>query len=227
MGNKKIKTPQNFNNTEFTSEDNDGVNFNGVEIIGSIKEKFKPNKVIKSSIQLAITSKGEASFESTNEPNFRSDFSAVFLNSLDTRFNDLYSRIETLIVEKKKDEIIKCLQIIDKKIKNIELGKNNMIHLDIGISRLIPINMQGDGIIKLAKIVSNIHRAKNGILLIDEIDNGLHFSTLKEIWVLLITYAKKYNVQIFTTTHSIETIKYFSEAITELDINENQKIIIN
>jgi AAA15 family ATPase/GTPase len=52
---------------------------------------------------------------------------------------------------------------------------------------------------------------KNGILLIDEIENGFHFSSLKVLWKALLKTSKAYDVQIFATTHSYECIAALSE----------------
>jgi hypothetical protein len=44
-------------------------------------------------------------------------------------------------------------------------------------------------------------------LLIDEIENGLHYSVLKKVWKAIAQYARKSNSQIVTTTHSWESIE--------------------
>lgn len=44
------------------------------------------------------------------------------------------------------------------------------------------------------------------MLLIDEIENGLHHSVLPIIWKGLFLAAKEFDVQIFATTHSWECI---------------------
>ena len=52
---------------------------------------------------------------------------------------------------------------------------------------------------------------KNGILLLDEAESGLHYSTQQELWRLIFELADKYNVQVFATTHSNDCIKSFAE----------------
>jgi len=42
--------------------------------------------------------------------------------------------------------------------------------------------------------------------LIDEIDAGLHFSVLPEVWRIIVAASVEYSVQIFATTHSYECI---------------------
>ena len=53
------------------------------------------------------------------------------------------------------------------------------------------------------------------MLLIDEIENGLHYSLLLEIWRYLFKFARQLNVQLFVTTHSWECIEAFQKATVE------------
>jgi AAA15 family ATPase/GTPase len=50
------------------------------------------------------------------------------------------------------------------------------------------------------------------ILLIDEIENGLHHSVLSTIWQGLFHAAEEMDVQIFATTHSWECVLAADEA---------------
>lgn len=47
-----------------------------------------------------------------------------------------------------------------------------------------------------------IVNARNGFLLVDEIDTGLHFSAMYDMWKLIWKTAKRLNVQVFATTHN-------------------------
>lgn len=53
---------------------------------------------------------------------------------------------------------------------------------------------------------------QNGVVLIDEIENGLHHSVLAKVWEGIFQWAIKYNVQVFASTHSIECIHAFHHA---------------
>ena len=46
-----------------------------------------------------------------------------------------------------------------------------------------------------------------GILLIDEIDTGLHYSLIEQLWGALIELSRQLDVQIFATTHSSDCIR--------------------
>jgi AAA15 family ATPase/GTPase len=56
---------------------------------------------------------------------------------------------------------------------------------------------------------------KDGILLIDEIENGIHYSVQHELWQLIFRLASRLNVQVFATTHSWDCIEGFQKATQE------------
>jgi AAA15 family ATPase/GTPase len=51
---------------------------------------------------------------------------------------------------------------------------------------------------------------ENGILLIDDIELSLHYTTYHYLWAVLILLSEHFNFQIFATTHSIEMIASFA-----------------
>jgi predicted ATPase len=86
-----------------------------------------------------------------------------------------------------------------------------MIYFDIGIDRLIPIQIMGDGIIRLLSFLVTIANTENGVVLIDEIENGFHYSVLANVWESIYDAAKQYNAQIFATSHSYECVRAFNK----------------
>ncbi len=72
----------------------------------------------------------------------------------------------------------------------------------------------GDGLLKLLSLILSISLNKNGIVLIDEIENGLHHSIMEKTWDIIISHAKKNNCQVIATTHSYECIKAANDGIS-------------
>ncbi|MEQ8996295.1 MAG: AAA family ATPase [Coleofasciculus sp. B1-GNL1-01] len=66
----------------------------------------------------------------------------------------------------------------------------------------VPIGSMGDGIWRMLGLALSTVSAKGGVLLVDEIDTGLHFTAMEDMWKLLLETAKKLNVQVFATTHN-------------------------
>ncbi len=129
------------------------------------------------------------------------------------------------IVKKKQEgEILETLRIIEPRIKDIQLvGQEIMV--DIGMPQRLPINVLGDGIRKLLYIIVLIFESANGILLIDEIDNGLHFSVMKKLWSTIFSVAIKNNVQLFISTHSVDIIKGLADCLSEEHQKENRELV--
>lgn len=127
---------------------------------------------------------------------------------------DFQTSIEGLVnVMKNKDEkfIIDALRLIEPKLKDFVVSQDDVL-VDIGYSKRIPINMMGDGARKILSILTTIYECKKGIVLIDEISNGFHYSVMKDVWLAVINAAKRNDVQIFATTHDIDSIRGLRDA---------------
>lgn len=74
-----------------------------------------------------------------------------------------------------------------------------------GIDEPLPLKSMGDGITRLFHIIVALVNARNGILLIDEFENGLHWSVQPKVWDIVFQLSEKLNVQVFATTHSHES----------------------
>ena len=76
----------------------------------------------------------------------------------------------------------------------------------------VPLRSLGDGVNRVLEIALCLVSAEKGLLLIDEFENGLHYSIQPQIWKFVFDFAKKLNVQVFATTHSFDCIQAFQEA---------------
>ena len=109
----------------------------------------------------------------------------------------------------KQETIVTFLRIIEPRLKSLSsvaLGDTSLIHGDIGLSRKIPVSYMGDGISRLLSIILAIATTKNGVVLIDECENGLHHSVMPKIWRAIGQAAREYNCQVIGTTHSYECL---------------------
>ena len=139
---------------------------------------------------------------------YKENLKGAYVNP-QTIFIDIQKRFDEIQVRKQIESIVDVLKEIDDSLVDISLGKD-VIYCDIGLDRLMPINVMGDGMYRLLAIVLAISTQQDGILLIDEIDTGLHYSAQEILWNVIFKSAKKFNVQIFASTHSLECIKAFS-----------------
>ena len=84
-----------------------------------------------------------------------------------------------------------------------------------GIDEPVPLRSLGDGMQRVLGMILALVNAKDGMLLIDEFENGLHYSVQPDIWRLIFKIAHRLNVQVFATTHSWDCIKAFQKAAVE------------
>lgn len=78
-------------------------------------------------------------------------------------------------------------------------------------SRRVALSSLGDGMTRVFQIALKIFSAKDGFLLIDEFENGLHYSVQEKVWNLIFEMAQRLNIQVFATTHSRDCIQAFSK----------------
>ena len=79
----------------------------------------------------------------------------------------------------------------------------------------VPLNSLGDGMLRVLQLVLKIFSARGGFLLIDEFENGLHYSVQEKIWTLLFELAHKLDIQVFATTHSWDCIENFAKVVAD------------
>lgn len=129
-----------------------------------------------------------------------------------------------------QEEVVgKALKIIEPNFENLvfvkselktgfqarkEFERKPMVKLK-QTDRPVPLNSLGDGMLRVLQLVLKIFPAKGGFLLIDELENGLHYSSLEKVWSLLFEMAEKLQIQIFATTHSWDCIESFSRVANE------------
>jgi predicted ATPase len=112
----------------------------------------------------------------------------------------------------------RILATVDSRIKKVRIDPGddgNQVVVDIGLSELLPLSQAGQGVYRLAAILADIIGEQPSVLLIDEIENGLHHSVQKQVWMGLAEVAKELNVQIFATTHSGECLHAAHKAFLE------------
>lgn len=168
------------------------------------------NRQFETSFLIAKKNETEIEQRIKLDSRYKETLSCRYLNS---KFN-FYTSIEGLVnVLTNKDEafIVDALRLIEPDMKDIILSQNEVL-VDIGYDKRIPINMMGDGARKLLAILTTIYECKNGIVLIDEISNGFHYSVMKDLWLAVINAATRNNVQIYATTHDIDSIKGLRDA---------------
>jgi AAA15 family ATPase/GTPase len=99
--------------------------------------------------------------------------------------------------------------------------KNNVI-LKLKLKdRQTPVLLSslGEGLNRYIAVLCAIWASKDGFLLIDEVENGIHYTNYKKLWHIIFQASAEANCQLFITSHSKECIEAFNEV--QLEDNNN------
>lgn len=124
----------------------------------------------------------------------------------------LSSHLSDLTINKEEEKLTDIIKQLDPRIKSLSLDSGGRVHFDLGesFSTLASINHAGEGVQRLLSVAAAIADNGGGTVLIDEIDNGLHYSALRILWKGIIQAAREYDVQVFATTHSAEALRHLT-----------------
>jgi len=137
---------------------------------------------------------------------------------LGTHFRSLQEdavRFSNLERVRRQDEVLTALQILEPRLSRLAVLVTSgvpMVCGDVGLETLVPLPLMGEGMVRLLSMVLAIANASGGTVLIDEIENGLHYSVMIEVWKAIAHAARQSNAQIFATTHSWECVEAAHEA---------------
>jgi AAA15 family ATPase/GTPase len=158
-----------------------------------------------------------------------------FLTPFSLTSSDMASLFDNIVLSPLEDLIIESLKIIEPKIERIaSVGSGKYLTSNnLGVrggflikiknhDQPIPIGSLGDGFWRMLGLVLAMVNLENGILLVDEIDSGLHFTVMTDMWKVVWETAKKLNIQVFATTHSRDCWQSLAELITEEKITDNE-----
>ncbi len=135
-----------------------------------------------------------------------------------------FSRLEKA---NRLEEVVDALRVVEPRLKRLTVlasGKGSMIYGDVGSQHLMPVSLMGEGILRMLSIAMSIVNNKGGLVLVDEIENGLHYSVLPGLWKMIFETARRLDVQVFAATHSDECIQAASQTIQELKLLDDLRL---
>lgn len=89
------------------------------------------------------------------------------------------------------------------------------LYLEDARSGYLPLSAFGDGIRRVLTLALALPRAAGGLLLIDEVETGLHVSMLGPVYAWIVRACEELNIQLFATTHSLEAL----DALLDADVS--------
>lgn len=133
----------------------------------------------------------------------------------DLMTSNLANDLTELFRRNKKDVVLSLLKLFDNRIYGIEILTDDVYIGFDGMAEMLPAKMIGDGLRRYLGIVASAANPMIDMMLIDEIDNGLHYSAYKKLWEAIFALATITNKQVFVTTHSKETLYRLNEMLEE------------
>ena len=124
------------------------------------------------------------------------------------------------MLKEEKQRLLDLLRLFDERIMGIELGMRYgepVTFVELEDAGLVPISTFGEGIKKVLTLACSIVKMRRGVLLIDEFETGIHKRALTQVAQWLTSVIKRYEVQVFLTTHSKDAIDALISAQQDYD----------
>ena len=114
--------------------------------------------------------------------------------------------ISALIVHKQMDQLVPFLRRVNARITNVSTS-GDLAYADIGLDRMVPLNAFGSGMVRAVNVLTHLMLGNERILLVDELENGLHHTAVESFLRVLLALSRDKDVQVFTTTHSVGVLE--------------------
>ena len=165
-----------------------------------------------------------------SRPNANVAFPATILVTRGGNAQEDATRLGKLRREKRGDLLLHALRVVEPKLQSIEDNSASgtpMIWGDVGLPELVPLPVMGEGMTRIARIVLAISSSPNGVVLVDEIENGLHHSVLQKVWQVVESAARQFGTQVFATTHSFECAAAAHQALESATLRLHRLEIVD
>ena len=180
---------------------------------------------IQPDIQTPRTIADSGSFQ-WDSPNSGVNFARSLILSSFGRLGDqeLSATFGQAVREGHLSTVEKIIQVLEPRLQSLQAVPNrfgtSLIYADTGVGRMVPVALMGEGVKRLLTLALAFLHSRDAVILIDEIENGLHYSVLTDVWKWLNRLSQEFNVQVFATTHSYECIVAANNAFAESESDE-------
>ncbi len=154
--------------------------------------------------------------------------SSVFISASGLNNKEIGSLWDKIALTRFEEDVISGLSIIAPNVMRTSLVSSNQLRewertpvVKIkGEDEPIPLRSLGEGMNRLFGLTLALVNANERMLLVDEIESGLHYSVQPNIWRLVFEIARRLNIQVFATTHSWDCITAFQEVANQYEQDE-------
>ena len=137
----------------------------------------------------------------------------VFITTPGMTSRDVVRLFGDIVLTEREDHITRALRVLEPAIERLapvpydggsifREGPGGVFVRLRNVPDRIPIGSVGDGMWRMLGLALGLANASDGILLVDEIDTGLHYSVMQDMWRVISERARALSIQVFATTHS-------------------------
>ncbi|MDE0039407.1 MAG: AAA family ATPase [Gammaproteobacteria bacterium] len=159
----------------------------------------------------------------------------VFIRTPGMTSRDVVRLFGDIVLTEREDHITRALRVLEPAIERlapvpydrgpiVREGPGGVFLRLKGVADRIPIGSVGDGMWRMLGLALGLANAKDGILLVDEIDTGLHYSVMEDMWRVVRERACALSIQVFATTHSRDCFESLA-AIAKSDVESGDVTI--
>lgn len=195
-----------------------------VPVLMAEEDLPKAVDVLVTNTGLAVTVKGEVSSIPYRRRGYVLDASNnskclfQYVHTADFKASSNANLFDKISLSADEKYVVEALNIINPNIARISFINDSE---RIRANRVAIVSMKdsdkryrlssmGDGINRILTIILSLLNCKNGVLLLDEFENGLHYSVQDQLWEIIFMLAEKLNIQVFVTSHSSDCIRSFA-----------------
>jgi len=202
----------------FTGSTDESFEINGLDFKFSYGSNTEQKKSLTNSLILNFPEISRRINKEYNEQLY-----GVFIPS-DSKDNNALQRYSKIVKNRGGDLILEVMQKFDPRIELIQPLPDGIFFGLKGLDELVPSNILGDGLRKFLNVITAIAESKNSYIFLDEIENGLHYSAHKLLWESILSMTDTFNVQVFITTHNIESLACLKLALEEAKYKKMQDL---
>ena len=170
----------------------------------------------------------------------------VFIRTPDMTSYDVVRLFSDIVLTEREEHITQALRVLEPAIERLAAvpydrgplprdGPGGVLLRLSGVADRVPIGSVGDGMWRMLGLALGLANAKDGILLVDEIDTGLHYTVMEDMWRVVSERARALSIQVFATTHSRDCYESLAAiarsdarpgdvTIQRLDVDHNEAI---
>lgn len=133
-------------------------------------------------------------------------------------------------IKRSKAQIINTVRLVEGRITDIMplmVDGERKIFIDIGGDKLVPATSMGRGFLNVLNLAVTLADLDDGVLLIDEIEDGVHYSVFPSLMKLLVGAVAERNIQVFITTHSADVIRALEQEMARSDFTDAAILTLN